>query len=85
MAKKKRSRRTKTSSFGSSGREGHDSTPFYDSRLYEGLPKEKKVLYQENRIPRKFLDNIFYKTSENMQELPDNSVHLMITSLWLCE
>lgn len=73
-------RGTKTSSFGSPGRINHDSTRFYTSRLYEGLPKEQIVKYEENSIPSEFLDKIFRKTSENMVELPDNSVHLMVTS-----
>jgi len=34
----------------------------------------------ENPIPPQFLDKIFCKTSEKMEELPDNSVHLMVTS-----
>jgi len=71
---------TRTSSFGTPGRVNHDSTPFYNSKLYEGLPEEKKVPYVENPIPEKFLNKIFCKTSENMEELPDNSVHLMVTS-----
>ncbi|MGB9773972.1 MAG: DNA-methyltransferase [Bacteroidota bacterium] len=71
---------TKTSAFGSPGRINHDSTPFYTSRLYEGLPKEEVVKYVENPIPSEFLDKIFCKTSERMQELPDNSIHLMVTS-----
>jgi site-specific DNA-methyltransferase (adenine-specific) len=73
-------RGTKTSSFGSPGRINHDSTPFYSSRLYEGLPKEEKIKYVENPIPPNLLNKIFCKTSENMEELPDNSVHLMVTS-----
>ncbi|GLI54117.1 DNA-methyltransferase [Thermodesulfovibrio yellowstonii] len=71
---------TKTSAFGSPGRINHDSTPFYKSRLYEGLQKEEQIKYIENPILPEFLDRIFCKTSENMEELPDNSVHLMITS-----
>ena len=77
---KRRKRGTKTSSFGSPGRINHDSTPFYTSKLYEGLPKEQKVKYVENPIPREFLNKIFCKSSEKMEELPDNSVHLMVTS-----
>ena len=77
---KKRKRGTKTSSFGSPGRINHDSTPFYTSKLYEGLPKEQKVKYVENPVPREFLNKIFCKSSEKMEELPDNSVHLMVTS-----
>jgi DNA modification methylase len=71
---------TKTSTFGSPGRISHDSTNFYKSRLYEGLPKEESYEYIENTIPSQYLDQIFCKTSEKMEELPDNSVHLMVTS-----
>jgi len=80
MGLSQRKRGTKTSSFGSPGRINHDSTTFYASRLYEGLPEEKIVNYVENQIPPDSLDRIFCKTSENMEELPDNSVHLMVTS-----
>jgi len=73
-------RGTQTSSFGSPGRINHDSTAFYASRLYEGLPAEEKTEYIETPISPQFLDRIFSKTSENMEELPDNSVHLMVTS-----
>jgi site-specific DNA-methyltransferase (adenine-specific) len=71
---------TKTSAFGSPGRVNHDSTPFYASKLYEGLPKEEITEYVENPIPPEFLDKIFCKSSEKMEEIPDNSIHLMITS-----
>ena len=80
MKNKRRKTGTKTSSFGSPGRINHDSTPFYTSKLYEGLPREQKVEYVENSIPSQFLDEIFCKSSENMEELPENSVHLMVTS-----
>lgn len=71
---------TKTSSFGSPGRINHDSTSFYASKLYEGLPTEMRAEYVENPVPSQFLDKIFCKSSESMEELPDNSVHLMVTS-----
>ena len=71
---------TKTSAFGSPGRINHDSTPFYTSKLYDGLPKEEIIKYVENLVPTEFLDKIFCKTSEKMEELSDNSVHLMVTS-----
>lgn len=75
-----RKKGTKTSTFGSPGRISHDSTKFYKSRLYEGLPKEESYEYIENTIPSQYLDQIFCKTSEKMEELPDNGVHLMVTS-----
>jgi len=80
MRNTRRKKGTKTSSFGSPGRINHDSTPFYASKLYEGLPKEQKVKYVENPIPPQLLNKIFCKSSEKMEELPDNSVHLMVTS-----
>ncbi len=80
MAYTRRKEGTRTSSFGSPGRINHNSTLFYASKLYEGLPNEKSTKYIEASIPSKFLDKIFCKSSENMEELPDNSVHLMVTS-----
>jgi len=71
---------TETSAFGTPGRINHDSTKFYNTRLYEGIIQAKKVKYIENPIDSKFLNKIFCKSSESMSELPDNSVHLMITS-----
>ncbi|MCK4474307.1 site-specific DNA-methyltransferase [Candidatus Bathyarchaeota archaeon] len=71
---------TETSSFGSPGRIGHDSSRFYNSKLYKNLPREKKVVYVEKEINKEFLNKIFCKSSENMDELPDSSVHLMVTS-----
>ncbi len=71
---------TKTSSFGTSGRINHDATKFYTSRLYENIAQGKKVKYVENPIDEKYLNKILCKSSEQMVELPDNSVHLMITS-----
>ncbi len=71
---------TRTSAFGSPGRVAHDSSAFYASRLYEGLPQEETVPYVERPIPPEFLDRIFCRSSERMEELPDCSVHLMVTS-----
>jgi site-specific DNA-methyltransferase (adenine-specific) len=80
MAHPRKKNGTTTSAFGSPGRINHDSTPFYTSRLYEGLPKEEIVEYTETPVPSNILDRIFCKSSEKMEELPDNSVHLMVTS-----
>ncbi len=70
-----------TSSFGSPSRANHDSSKFYSGRLYENLPKQKEnVDFTENPLPTSSIDKIFCKSSEKMVELPDNSVHLMVTS-----
>jgi modification methylase len=71
---------TKTTSFGSPGRFGHDSSRFYASRLYEGITVAQKYNYVENPLPEQVRNKIFCKSSENMAELPDKSVHLAITS-----
>ena len=71
---------TKTSNFGNNGRYNHDSSEFYNKKIYSNGNGEKRVEYVENEINKKHLNQIFCKTSENMKELPDNSVHLMVTS-----
>ncbi len=71
---------TRTSSFGSPGRAGHDASAFYSARLYEDQPQEGELEYVENPIPPEALDKIFNSSAERMAELPDNSVHLMVTS-----
>lgn len=73
-------KKTKTSAFGTSGRSNHDASAFYGGRLYQNQPREKKVDFVENPIPRDILNHIFSHSSEEMGELPDNSVHLMVTS-----
>jgi len=71
---------TQTSSFGSPGRINHDASSFYNSKLYDDLPQEKNEDFIENTIPDRSLNTIFCKTAENMVELPDDCVHLMVTS-----
>jgi modification methylase len=71
---------TKTSSFGSPGRAGHDSSVFYSGKLYAGQHQGQDVAYIENPIPAGSLDRIFCHSAETMTELPDCSVHLMVTS-----
>jgi site-specific DNA-methyltransferase (adenine-specific) len=76
----KRKTGTQTSAFGTPGRINHDSSRFYNSKLYEGLNSGKEVEYVENEIDPQNINKIFCKSSESMTELPDNSVHLMVTS-----
>jgi len=78
MSKKRQS--TTTSTFGIPGRENHDSAPFYASRLYHGQPQENIIDYVETPVPVEYLDHNLCSSAENMSELPDNSVHLMVTS-----
>ena len=80
MANNRTKRGTKTSSFGSPGRIGHDSSSFYNSKLYADRKPPEKVSVIENPIPAEQLDKIYCKSSEAMNEIPDYSLHLMVTS-----
>lgn len=73
-------RKTKTVSFGSIVRESHDSKKFYNSKLFSQFHIEKNVEFMEFKLDDDSLNKIYCKSSENMDEIPDNSVHLMITS-----
>lgn len=80
MGKRYGRKGTETSSFGTPGRINHDSTKFYSSRLYEGQKIPQDVTYIENPIPEDSLDKVYCKSSEVMDEIPDCSIHLMVTS-----
>lgn len=80
MTNADKTRGTSTSAFGSSGRENHDASAFYAGRLYAGLPQEEKVPLDEMPLPVEKLDRIFLRSAEAMTDLPDNCVHLMVTS-----
>jgi site-specific DNA-methyltransferase (adenine-specific) len=80
MVKSGKRKTTKTSSFGAPGRVGHDSSAFYAGKLYDSQPRGQDVPYVENPILPESLDRIFCHSAEAMTELPDCSVHLMVTS-----
>lgn len=68
---------TSTKSFGSSKREGHNASGYYDRQLIE-LPtafEDPTFGLYLHKSP-----NCLAKSSEDMSELPDNSVGLMVTS-----
>jgi site-specific DNA-methyltransferase (adenine-specific) len=76
----KRQNGTETSAFGTNGRINHDSSKFYNSKLYTELGDKKVLDKNENDFPDKLENKFILGSAENMKELPDNSVHLMITS-----
>lgn len=80
--KKTNHKKSKTSSFGVSKRESHDSSPFYNSNLFNGINKPKSIKYFENsdRIPSDVIDHIILGDSRDMGVIPDNSIHLVVTS-----
>jgi len=72
---------SKTSSFGTSSRINHDSSTYYSSRLYSELPANNGgEAIADNDFPLEFENKIILGSSENMKEIPDNSLHLMVTS-----
>jgi len=76
----KRPKGTESSAFGTNGRINHDSSKFYNSKLYTELGDKKVLDINENDFPDKLENTFILGSAENMKELPDNSVHLMITS-----
>jgi site-specific DNA-methyltransferase (adenine-specific) len=72
-------RGTRTSKFGVSRRESHDSSRFYSSRLYSENNINESVGEVENPVGAG-LDKILCQDSRSMKNIPDSSVHLMVTS-----
>ncbi|MDO8689899.1 MAG: site-specific DNA-methyltransferase [Dehalococcoidia bacterium] len=66
---------TKTRTFGSSSRVGHDSTSFYARRMYDIAQAPPGSINQTDVRNR-----IICKSSEEMTELVDNCVSLVVTS-----
>ena len=71
---------TETSAFGTNGRINHDSSRFYNSKLYSTLKTKEIEDKAERKLPEELINKFILGSAENMQELPDNSIHLMITS-----
>ena len=71
---------TKTSSFGTNGRVNHDSSKFYNSKLYKELNNDHNISKVVNEFPKELLNTIIHDSCEHMIQIPDSSLHLMITS-----
>ena len=70
--------KTSTSSFGVSTREGHDSSKYYNSKMYDKLVSKREVGdYQ--KLPEE-LENIVINGDSKSMPMPDNCVHLVVTS-----
>lgn len=76
----KRKNGTTTSAFGTKGRINHNSDKFYNSKLYSEIVNGDNFNQKENLFPKKLINKTILGSSEKMNEIPDNSVHLMITS-----
>ena len=75
--------KSKTTSFGTVARKGHDASAFYKRKMYRGAPPRKTAHHalsadKPNRPSQ--VNVIHHHDSRDMHHLPDNSVHLMITS-----
>ena len=75
-----RSKGTESSSFGTNGRINHDSSKFYNSKLYKSIDSSERIEEIQNSFPNEQLNKFIFGSSENMKEIPDNSLHLVITS-----
>lgn len=82
---------TKTSAFGTSKREGHDASDFYNRSMYAsgasglfGKPIMNGALRDGRSVPprplEEWADEVYEHSSENMQHVPDNSVAVAFTS-----
>jgi len=70
---------TKTSSFGVSKRENHDSTTFYNSRLYHNNQFNELKFEKENTVGN-YLDKILCRDSRKLSKIQNSSIHLIVTS-----
>ena len=71
---------TQTSTFGTPGRINHDASVFYGSKLYADQELPEPDSWIENPIPAENLNQLYCASSANMSEIPDDNVHLMVTS-----
>lgn len=73
---------SKTSKFGTTSRVNHDSSDYYNSKLYSELSDNGNGAkpIEDNPFPIEFENKIIQGSSENMKQIPDNSLHLMVTS-----
>ncbi|MXV74306.1 site-specific DNA-methyltransferase [Candidatus Poribacteria bacterium] len=72
--------RTEMQTFGTTNRIGHNSDGFYKRKMFVNVKSNKSISCEENICPKDVLEKIYNHSSEDMYELPDNSVHLMVTS-----
>ncbi|MXX94325.1 MAG: site-specific DNA-methyltransferase [Gammaproteobacteria bacterium] len=68
-------------SFGTTHRVGHDSSNFYQRKMFAtdnfAIDKQLDV---ETECPSEFVNRVFQQSSADMHQLPDNCVHLIVTS-----
>lgn len=75
-----RRKKSETSDFGVSKRECHNARAFYGRRIYAAAGPGRQGKDGENRVPEECLDEVLCQDSRDLSVLPDDSVHLMVTS-----
>ena len=75
----KKRKGTETSSFGVSKRENHDSSIFYNSRLYDLFTIEETKDGTENDLPEELVNQIICQDSRKMGEIPDNTYGMLLS------
>jgi modification methylase len=74
-------RKSQTSQFGTTARISHDSSAYYNSRLYTQFTEmDESEPVPDNPFPQEYINRIIQGSSEKMSEIPANSLHLMVTS-----
>ncbi|HCB34792.1 MAG TPA: SAM-dependent methyltransferase [Acidimicrobiaceae bacterium] len=71
--------RSETSSFGTVSRTAHDSTQFYNRRMYDDEPAVEPAGDYNECLPAQ-VNVVHCADARQMTHLPDESAHLMITS-----
>lgn len=73
---------SKTSRFGTTPRISHDSSEYYNSKLYAQLSDDKNDPdpVPDQPFPVELENKIIAGNSETMGKIPDHSLHLMVTS-----
>lgn len=73
---------SRTQSFGTSKRENHDSSPYYQRSINNWLPDAESITSHEAtpQIGTGWANRMYCSSSEAMKEVPDNSVALAFTS-----
>ena len=75
--------RTKTSDFGVSRREGHDSRHFYSSHLYDGfgIDEKQSVIDRSAELKPEIFSKSLKFNKKNIAKLKDESIHLIIVQI----
>lgn len=74
-------RGSRTSKFGTTARVSHDSTDYYQSKLYAELGRAIEASpVPDQPFPHELHNRILRGSAEDMGAIPSNSLHLMITS-----